>query len=82
MALACEGEMVVVTMPWAGTVDGDRVADTVDRDGVADTADGDGVADVKVIVVGAAKDAVVVEVPLVVTVEFKPGRAAIANASC
>lgn len=41
-----------------------------------------GVAGVKVTVVGAAKDVVACEVLLVVTVELRPGRAAIASASC
>lgn len=71
IALACEGEMVVVR-----TV---RLLITVDE---LITVDGDGVAEVKMIVVGAAKDAEVVEVPLAVTVEFTPGRAVIASASC
>lgn len=39
-------------------------------------------AGVNVIVVGGANEAVVVALPFVATVEFRPGRAAIANASC
>jgi hypothetical protein len=41
-----------------------------------------GVAGVKVTVVGAAKDVVACEVLLVIIVELRPGRAAIASASC
>lgn len=68
IALACEGEIVVVTAVH------EREEDiTVDWDGVG----GDKV----IVVVGDAKVPLVAVLPLVVAVEFRPGSAAITKAS-
>lgn len=80
--LASDGEMVLVTaVQLLVAVVGAVVDSTVEvTTALPETVLG--VAGVKVTVVGAAKDVVAFVVPLVTTVELRPGRAASANASC